>query len=159
MRILPDSGAYSHLKRVHPRVAELVRISEEVLPSLAVVGELLYGFRNRSRLEKNVHELHAFLDSPRVTIAAMSLGTADRRSGIAVSLRAKGCPVPSNDIRIASHVRWRPGRVSCSHEPRHGGSPLGNRGVVAGEGMPRSVERHPERLARAMGAGAGLVRP
>ena len=104
MRILPDSGAYSHLKRVHPRVAELVRISEEVLPSLAVVGELLYGFRNRSRLEKNVHELHAFLDSPRVTIAAMSLGTADRRSGIAASLRAKGRPVPSSDIRSAARA-------------------------------------------------------
>ena len=77
MRILLDSSAYSHLKWGHRRVAELVRTSEEVLLSLVVIGELLYGFRNGSRLERNVRELHAFLDNPYVTVAAMSFTTAD----------------------------------------------------------------------------------
>ena len=74
-RILLDSSAYSHLKRGHRRVAELVRASEEILLSLVVIGELLYGFRNGSRLERNVRELHAFLDNPCVTVAAMSITT------------------------------------------------------------------------------------
>ena len=75
MRILLDSGAYSHLKRGHRRVAELVRASEEVLLPLVVIGESLYGFRNGSRLERNVRALHAFLDNPCVTVAAMSFTT------------------------------------------------------------------------------------
>ena len=75
MRILLDSGAYSHLKRGHRRVAELVRASEEVLLPLVVIGELLYGFRNGSRLERNVCELHAFLDNPCVTVLTMSITT------------------------------------------------------------------------------------
>ncbi len=80
MRILLDSSAYSHLKRGHRRVAELVRASEEVLLPLVVIGELLYGFRNGSRLERNVRALHAFLDNPCVTVAAMSFTTAARYS-------------------------------------------------------------------------------
>ena len=75
MRILLDSSAYSHLKRGHRRVAELVRASEEVLLPLVVIGESLYGFRNDLRLERNVRALHAFLDNPCVTVAAMSITT------------------------------------------------------------------------------------
>ena len=69
-----------------------------------MIGELLYGLRNGSRLERNVRELHAFLDNPRVAVATMTLTTADRCSRIAVALRAKGRPIPSNDLRIAAYA-------------------------------------------------------
>lgn len=104
MKILLDSNAYSHLKRGHRPIAELVRRSEEILLPFIVIGELLYGFRHGSRLERNVRELHAFIDNPRVRVAAMSLTTADRYSRIAAALRAKGRPIPSNDIWIAAHA-------------------------------------------------------
>ena len=104
MRILLDSNAYSHLKRGHGRVADLVRRSEEILLPLVVIGELLYGFRNGSRLEWNVSELHSFLDNPHVSVVPMTLTTADRYSRIASALRAKGRPLPSNDIWIAAHT-------------------------------------------------------
>ena len=104
MRILLDSNAYSHLKRGHRRIAELVRGSEEILLPFVVIGELLYGFRSGSRLERNVRELHAFLDNPRVAIAAMNFTTADRYTRIAAALRSKGRPIPSNDIWIAAHA-------------------------------------------------------
>ena len=104
MRILLDSNAYSHLKRGHDRLVEIVRSSEQILLPLVVIGELLYGFRNGSRPERNTRELHAFLDTPHVSIAAMSLTTADRYSRIAAALRAKGRPIPSNDIWIAAHT-------------------------------------------------------
>ena len=105
MRILLDSNAYSNLKRGHGPVADLIRRSEEVLLSLVVVGELLYGFRNGSRLERNLNELRAFMESPHVTVVAMTLTTADRYSRIAAALRAKGRPLPSNDIWIAAHAQ------------------------------------------------------
>ena len=105
MRILLDSNAYSNLKRGHSPVAELVRRSEEVLLPLVVIGELLYGFRNGTRLERNMNELQAFMDNPLVTVAPMTLTTADRYSRIAAALRAKGRPLPSNDIWIAAHTQ------------------------------------------------------
>ena len=104
MRVLLDSNAYSNLKRGHGPIVDLVRGAEEILVPLIVVGELLYGFRNGSQLERNVRELHAFLDSPYVTIPAMSLTTADRYSRVAATLRSKGRPIPSNDIWIAAHA-------------------------------------------------------
>ena len=98
MRVLLDSNAYSNLKRGHHRITDIVRNSEAVLLPLVVIGELLYGFRNGSRPDRNAHELHAFLDNPHVSIAAMSLTTADRYARIAAALRAKGRPIPTNDI-------------------------------------------------------------
>jgi len=104
VRVLLDSNAYSNLKRGHHRIADIVRNSEAVLLPLVVIGELLYGFRNGSRPDRNARELHAFLDNPHVSIAAISLTTADRYARIAAALRAKGRPMPTNDIWIAAHT-------------------------------------------------------
>ncbi len=104
MRILLDSNAYSHLKRGHEPVTELVRRSEAILMPFIVIGELLYGFRNGSRLQRNLSELHAFLENPHVAVTPMTMTTADRYSRIAAALRAKGRPLPSNDIWIAAHT-------------------------------------------------------
>ena len=104
MKILLDSSAYSHLKRGEQRIAEIVRGSEEILLSTIVIGELLYGFRKGSRLERNLHELRGFLSSPYVTVMTVSFTTADRYARIAASLRAKGRPIPANDIWIAAHA-------------------------------------------------------
>ena len=104
MRVLLDSNAYSNLKRGHHRIVEIVRDSEAILLPLVVIGELLYGFRNGSRQNRNTRELHAFLENPYVSVAAMSFTTADRYARIAATLRAKGRPIPSNDIWIAAHA-------------------------------------------------------
>ena len=104
MKILLDSSAYSHLKRGDRRIAEIVRGSEEILFSTIVIGELLYGFRNGSRLERNLQELQALLSSPYVTVMTVGFTTADRYAQIAASLRAKGRPIPANDIWIAAHA-------------------------------------------------------
>ncbi|MYA61708.1 MAG: type II toxin-antitoxin system VapC family toxin, partial [Dehalococcoidia bacterium] len=104
MRVLLDSNAYSMLMRGHEQVAELVRSAEEVLLSAVVVGELMYGFRRGSRFERNIADLRSFLDSPYVSFVGVGHVTADRYSRIAASLRAKGRPIPTNDVWIAAHV-------------------------------------------------------
>ncbi len=104
MKVLLDSDAYSELWRGHSRVAELVRASERVLLSAVAAGELLYGFRHGSRFDRNLHELREFLDHPYVTLLPVTLVTSDRYSRIAVSLRRKGKPIPTNDIWIAAHA-------------------------------------------------------
>ena len=104
MKILLDTNAYSALKRGHAEVADRVRRAEEVLLSVVVVGELLLGFRLGTRFRKNVAELEAFLDNPYVSLVPVTLTSADRFARIAVALRAKGRPIPTNDVWIAAHA-------------------------------------------------------
>ena len=104
MRILLDSNAYSLLMRGHEQVAEIVRRSENVLLSAVVVGELMYGFRWGAHFDRNASDLRSFLGSPYVSFVPVGPITADRYSRIAASLRAKGRPIPTNDIWIAAQV-------------------------------------------------------
>lgn len=120
MRVLLDSNAYSHMKRGHHRIAEIVRGSEEILLPLVVIGELLYGFRSGSRLDRNTRELHDFLGSHHVSMVTMSPTTADRYARIAAALRAKGRPIPTNDIWIAAHaMETGADLVSCDRHFDH----------------------------------------
>lgn len=104
MRVLLDSNAYSLLMRGHEEVAGLVRRAEEVLFSAVVVGELMYGFRRGSHLERNAADLRTFLESPYSSFVEVGPVTADRYARIAAALRAKGRPIPTNDVWIAAHA-------------------------------------------------------
>ena len=104
MRILLDTSAYSALMRGHDEVADRVRRAERVVLSAVVAGELMLGFRLGSRLRANVAQLDAFLDNPYVSLVPVTLTTADRFARIAAALRAKGQPIPTNDIWIAAHT-------------------------------------------------------
>ena len=104
MTILLDTNAYSALLRGHDEVADRVRRAERVAFSTVVAGELLLGFRLGTRLKKNMAELDAFLENPYVSLVPVTLTTADRFSRIAAALRAKGRPIPTNDIWIAAHA-------------------------------------------------------
>ena len=104
MRLLLDSNAFSLLAYGHRHVAELVRGADEVLLSVIVIGELLAGFRRGSRFEQNLADLDAFLDNSFVSVVPVGSVTADRYARISASLRAKGRPIPTNDIWIAAHA-------------------------------------------------------
>ena len=104
MRVLLDSSAYSQFMLGREQVSRIVRGAEELLLSAVVLGELLYGFRHGSRYERNVRGMRAFLDNPYVSLVPVGETTADRYSRIAASLRAKGRPIPTNDLWIAAHA-------------------------------------------------------
>lgn len=104
MKILLDTNAYSALMRGHGEVADRVRRAEQVVLSTVVAGELLFGFRLGTRLKKNMVELEVFLENPYVSLVPVTLTTADRFGRIAATLRAKGRPIPTNDIWIAAHA-------------------------------------------------------
>jgi tRNA(fMet)-specific endonuclease VapC len=104
MKVLLDTNAYSALKRGVDAVVRHVTRAETVFLSTIVAGELLAGFRQGTRLRKNLAELDAFIDNPHVTVVPVSLVTADRFGRIAAALRAKGRPIPTNDIWIAAHA-------------------------------------------------------
>ena len=104
MRILLDSNGYSRLMRGDGQTAAVVRDATEILMSAVVIGELLYGFRNGSRFDRNAADLRSFLDNPYVSLVPVGPVTADRYSRIAAALRAKGSPIPANDVWIAAHA-------------------------------------------------------
>lgn len=104
MKRLLDTNAYVALKRAHPAVAEIVRDASELAVSTVVVGELLFGFRNGNRYDKNVAELDEFLADARVGLLPVTRTTADRFGRIAAALRTAGTPIPTNDIWIAAHA-------------------------------------------------------
>jgi tRNA(fMet)-specific endonuclease VapC len=104
MRALLDTDAYSALKRADPAVVDIVRRSEEVLLSTVVAGELLYGFRCGNRYGRNRDELEQFVASPFVTVVPVTMTTADRFSRIAAALKARGKPIPTNDMWIAAQA-------------------------------------------------------
>ena len=104
MKVLLDSNAYSQLMRGRKQVSRILRGAEEVLLSAVVLGELLYGFRHGSRYERNARGMRAFLDNPYVSLVPVGETTSDRYSRIAASLRAKGRPIPTNDVWIAAHA-------------------------------------------------------
>ncbi len=104
MRALLDSNAYSRLMRGDEQTAAVARDATEILMSAVVIGELLYGFRNGSRFDRNATDLRSFLDNPYVSFVPVGPVTADRYSRIAAGLRAKGNPIPTNDVWIAAHA-------------------------------------------------------
>ena len=104
MRILLDTNAYSAMVEGHEKVCSLVRMSERVIVSMVVVGELLAGFRHGSRFERNRRMLDELLQSPYVRSMSVTRATADRFSRIWAGLRAKSRPIPTNDMWIAAHA-------------------------------------------------------
>ena len=104
MRIMLDSNAYSAFVRGNQEVRELIHAAEEVLFSAVVVGELLFGFRQGGRSEQNLAELRSFLRSPYTSFVPVGPVTADRYSRVMTALKAKGRPIPTNDVWIAAHA-------------------------------------------------------
>jgi tRNA(fMet)-specific endonuclease VapC len=101
---LLDTNAYVALLKGDAGVAELVRNAEGLAFSIVVVGELLFGFRNGNRYERNLAALDDFLNQPWVEMHRVTRTTADRFGRIAASLRKAGTPIPTNDIWIAAHT-------------------------------------------------------
>jgi tRNA(fMet)-specific endonuclease VapC len=89
VKVLLDTNAYSALRRGHELVADRVRNAEEVLVSIVVVGELLFGFRNGSRYEENAQALRAFLAEASTT----SMPSSTRPNGAKPFLATRrSCP-------------------------------------------------------------------
>ncbi len=104
MRRLLDTNAYVELLKGDVAVANSVRAAEQLVFSTVVVGELLFGFRNGSRYDKNLAMLDEFLNQPWVVLQVVTRTTADRFGRIAAALRKAGTPIPTNDIWIAAHA-------------------------------------------------------
>jgi predicted nucleic acid-binding protein len=113
--ILVDTNAYAAFKRGETAIIEVIQHAETLAISPIVLGELLSGFECGNKVKKNRDELQQFLKSSRIRIFSITPDTANFFSQIYASLRAKGKPIPSNDMWIAAQVLEN-GCVLCSHD-------------------------------------------
>ena len=112
MKVLLDTNAYSALKRGVDAVVRHVTRAETVFLSTIVAGELLAGFRQGTRLRKNLAELEAFIDNHHVTVVPVSLVTADPSVALPRRSAPRGARFPRT-ISGSRRTPWRPAPTCC----------------------------------------------
>jgi tRNA(fMet)-specific endonuclease VapC len=104
MKILLDTSAYVGFKRNVINIVEIIVNSDIILFSPIVLGELIFGFRNGTKYNQNMHELNQFMQHEAVNILQLGQTTSDRYARIATQLKTQGTPIPTNDIWIAAQT-------------------------------------------------------
>jgi predicted nucleic acid-binding protein len=100
--VVIDTNVYCNAMRGEAATARLLRQAERILLPTVVFGELLAGFKGGSRERANKEQLMAFAATERVHTAPITTETAEFYALIIHQLRAKGTPIPTNDIWIAA---------------------------------------------------------
>lgn len=103
-RIAIDTNIYTSFKCNDQSVVEALRDCDLIGVDITVIAELFSGFSLGDKEKKNRQELEAFLNSPRVDMLLHDLETADYYALIVKRLKAKGRPIPTNDIWIAANA-------------------------------------------------------
>ena len=83
----------------------MVKAAETIVFTPTVLGELLGGFSLGKRGQQNEKELQQFLDHPKVIFLTINAKTAEEYARIYQELKAKGRPIPTNDMWIAAMAR------------------------------------------------------
>lgn len=97
-----DTNAYTAFKLGREEAKTIIRRADTIGLSAVVAGELLAGFAAGAQDRRNRAEFSRFLASPRVHVHAVSEVTADYYARVYATLRAKGRPIPTNDLWIAA---------------------------------------------------------
>jgi len=84
---------------IQQRLAEV----DEAFVSSIVLGELYYGAQKSSRVETNIARVNMFAAANAILVC--DTATAQHYGAIKNLLRAKGHPVPENDIWIAATAK------------------------------------------------------
>ena len=103
-RIAIDTNIYTSFKANDERVVEAFRNCDLIGVDITVIAELFSGFSLGGKEKRNRQELEAFLNSPRVEMLLHDLETAEYYAWIVRRLKAKGRPIPTNDIWIAANA-------------------------------------------------------
>ena len=103
-RIAIDTNIYTSFKVNGQSVVEALRDCDLIAVDITVIAELFSGFSLGAKEKTNRQELEAFLNSPRVEVLLHDLETADYYALIVKRLKAKGRPIPTNEIWIAANT-------------------------------------------------------
>jgi tRNA(fMet)-specific endonuclease VapC len=99
-RYLLDTGIVADLFRGDAGIRDEIAGSDEVFVSSITLGELFYGAFKSQRTAEELKKIGEFAQAVRVL--GSDAGTAEAYGRIKTALRAKGRPIPENDIWIAA---------------------------------------------------------
>ena len=99
-RALLDTSAAAAFLRGDQLLADRVARLDEVFTSVVAVGELLYGARHSSNPDANLDRVASFVSA--IVVLPCDDATAAVYARVKQGLRAKGRPIPDNDLWIAS---------------------------------------------------------
>jgi len=102
-RVLLDTNIVIALFAQEAVVQQRLAAADEVFISSIVLGELYYGAEKSSRVEANIARINTFAAGNSVLVC--DTATAQFYGAIKNHLRAKGNPIPENDIWIAAIAR------------------------------------------------------
>jgi len=102
MKFAIDTNIYSEFNRGKLELREYIKLSNQIIVPLTVVGELRAGFSIGSRSELNEANLRRILDSPNVTTVTITDSATQTYSRVYNQLREAGTPVGTNDMWIAA---------------------------------------------------------
>lgn len=95
-----DANAIIALQRGDAALKQLLIASTDVFLPVVAIGELYYGAYKSGRVEANRQNIVAFVANR--VILHVDTDTADVYGQVKQGLRAKGRPIPENDIWIAA---------------------------------------------------------
>jgi predicted nucleic acid-binding protein len=101
-KICLDTNTYSAFKRNNTEVIHLIETAESIYIPSIVIGELFAGFYIGNKTETNISELEDFLSLPGIEVTPIEKKVSKRYGYLIKELRAKGTPLPSNDIWISA---------------------------------------------------------
>lgn len=99
-KFLLDTNAIIALQREDEALKKLLTTATDVFVPVVALGELCYGAYKSGRVEENRQNVAAFI-AGRVVLR-VDADTADVYGQAKQGLRAKGRPIPENDIWIAA---------------------------------------------------------
>ncbi len=102
MKIVIDSNRYSDLRRGNQEVADFLGQVDEIHIPLIVLAEQRAGFAAGTRRAENERLLNKFLNQPGVFVLKPDEQTTFFYADLFAYLKAKGTPVPTNDLWIAA---------------------------------------------------------
>jgi tRNA(fMet)-specific endonuclease VapC len=99
-RFLLDTNVVIDLLVDKDRLAERLVAADEVLLPVVVLGELYYGARKSARSAENLARVDQF--AARNSVLSCDLRTAQLYGEIKNAMRARGTPIPENDLWVAA---------------------------------------------------------
>ncbi len=99
-KYLLDTNAIIALQRENEALKKLLSTATDVFVPAVAVGELYYGAYKSQRVEENRKNVAAFVANR--VVLNVDADTADVYGQVKQALRAKGRPIPENDIWIAA---------------------------------------------------------
>jgi predicted nucleic acid-binding protein len=102
MRFVLDTNRLTDFLRGDTDAVDKIQLAERIFVPVIVLGEMRAGFSVGKRAARNEVRLAQFLDSRRVALLEVNAPTSFHYARLFAGLRARGTPIPQNDLWIAA---------------------------------------------------------